>query len=262
MSTAVIKALVRQELYITRNSLEIFFDIFFYPLMNVVLFGLITHFVAGIKEATSAEYLILGVLLWDIITINQYGVTVSSMWNVWAHNLTNIFIAPISAREYLFSHILAAAIKTTLVFLILSGFTYLFFDFNIFKLGLVNLILFSINLSLFAWWVGIILLGFIFRYGVRIQAISWGLIFLFQPLTASFFPLSVLPEGLRLIANILPPTYVFESARQALTTSGIYWRPSIIALVLNVIYFAAAAWAFSKLFHKSKVSGQFARNDL
>jgi len=255
-------ALMVQELFLTRHSLELFFDILFFPLMNVILFGLITRFVAQIREATTANYLIVGILLWEIVAINQYNVTVSSLWSVWSHNLTNIFIAPISIAEYLVSHVAAAAVKTALVFSVLAFGTFMFFNFNILSVGVLNLIFFFFNLSMFAWAMGIVLLGLIFRFGTRIQAVAWGVIFLFQPLTAAFFPVSVLPTGLRAVAYSLPPTYVFEAARQTLTHAGTNWRYMLTALALNIFYGVLAWFAFKILFRKSKQTGQFARNDL
>ncbi len=257
-----IYSLLVQEAFITRHSLETFFDIFFFPLMNVILFGLITHFVAGVRESTNAQYLILGILLWEVVGINQYNVTVSTLWSVWSHNLTNIFISPVSIFEYMLAHITAALLKTLIVFVILSLATMAFFHFNVFHLGSLNLALYFINLSLFAWALGMMLLGLIFRYGTRIQAIAWGLIFLFQPLTASFFPVSVLAPALRAIAFALPPTYVFEAARHSLTTPGTPWLHMCIAFLLNIVYVLAAIAIFRFLFLRSRVTGQFARNDL
>lgn len=257
-----IKALITQEIYLNRHSGEMFFDLFFFPFMNVILFGLITRFVGDIREATNAQFLLLGILLWELVAINQYSVTVSSLWSVWSHNLTNIFIAPISVAEYLTAHVVSAAIRSLAIFSLLSICTWFFFDFSILNVGLFNLFFFIINLSIFAWWIGLILLGFIFRYGTRIQAIAWGVIFLFQPLTASFFPVAVLPSAMRAVANLLPATHVFEAARQALVHHNIQWGAHALALLLNTVFLVLAWYAFQHLFRRSKQTGQFARNDL
>ena len=254
-------AIIRHEIFITKRSVELFFDTLFFPLMNVILFGVIGRFL-GSSDSASATYLVMGALLWNVISINQYNVTVSSMWSVWSHNLTNLFIAPISVAEYFTAHVLAAALRTNLVVALLSLGTYAVFDFNILSMGIVNLLLCVLNLSLFAWWVGIILLGLIFRYGTRVQALSWGIIFLFQPLTASFFPLDALPSSVRAIALALPPTHAFEAARDALDQPGVAWAPMGVSLAMNLAYFGVALILFRLLFDKSRKTGQFARNDL
>jgi len=260
-SLARVWTMVIHEIYITKRSLEIFFDIFIFPLINVILFGLISRFIFG--QTTTNQYLVLGVLLWEIVTIVQYNITVSTMWEVWSHNLTNLFISPVSIVEYLTSHVIAGVIKTSAVLAILAVTTRAFFHFNLLHIGVTNLLFFAINLAIFAIWIGVLLLGFIFRFGTRMAAISWGLIFLFQPLTAAFFPLSVLPHWMQDIARVFPATYVFEDARRALGGgTGILLKSNLLILFLNILYAFAALFAFKYLFKKSKDSGQFARNDL
>jgi ABC-2 type transport system permease protein len=118
-----------------------------------------------------------------------------------------------------------------------------------------------LNLTLFAWAIGIVLLGLIFRYGTRIQAIAWGIIFLFQPFTAAFFPLSVLPKALQIFALFLSPTFVFEAARAALESPQVNWIYMGIAFAENILYIILALLFFKRMFEKSKDTGQFARNE-
>ena len=256
-----IRGLLLQEYYLSIHSLEIVIDTFIFPMMNLVLFGLISQYIGG-GDSSKMPFLVLCVLLWEILVVNQYNVTVSSLWSVWSHNLTNIFIAPINAFEYMFAQIIAAGVRAIGVVFVLAVGAYFAFNFNILQVGVINLALFTINLSLFAWWLGIVLLGFIFRYGVRLQAIAWGTVFVIQPFMAAFYPVSVLPGWMQAISHALPATYVFEAARTALTHPGVDWRSAAIAFVMNGGYFVASGYLFAYLFRRSKESGQFARNDL
>lgn len=253
--------LVRQEVYVTRRRMEIIMDILFFPLMNVILFGYITHFI-GTGGEVNAQYLTFGVLLWEVIVVTQYNISVSSLWSMWSRNLTNIFIAPISISEYMWSQVIASLLRTAAVVGFLALGTYFVFDFNILEVGVVNLVLFLLNLVLFAAWLGIAVLGLVFRFGLRFQSLTWYAVFFFQPLTAAFFPVSVLPGFVQAIAYALPPTYVFEAGRKALESPGIDWRYAGIALGLNLIYLTVSLVLFSRMFRRSKEVGQFARNDL
>jgi ABC-2 type transport system permease protein len=255
-------AMLRQELYITQRSLEIIFDLFFFSLFNLVLFGFISLYLAGASNVQTAHYVLMGFLLWEVIRLTQYTLTVESLWNVWSHNLTNIFISPITTVEYIGAHMLSGIIKTAIITAMMGLLCVFVFQFNIFTaLGAVGLFVFFMNLVFFAWSVGLVLLGLVFRFGTRIQAISWGVIFLFQPLFASYFPVTVLPSWMQRIAYCLPPTYVFESARSQIATGHFAWSSIGISFGLNVIYFAAAVLIFSRLYRKSRETGQFARND-
>lgn len=253
--------LLLQELYITKHALEVLMDLPFFSIMSVIVFGIFSLFLSGSGGGARALYLLLGILLWEIIRVTQYSMSVGSLWNVWSRNLSNMFIAPISLNEYLLAQMFSGTIKSGLIFVLTAVVTATLFHINILDLGIINLILFFINLNIFAWSVGIIVLGFIFRYGTRIQSLAWGLIFLFQPLTAAYFPVTILPPVLQSIAYLLPPTYVFEAARKALTDSSINWSLMGLPFFMNIVYLSISLLIFNILFRGSKETGQFARNE-
>jgi ABC-2 type transport system permease protein len=255
-----IKGILWQEFFITRRSLEVLMDILFFPAINVIVFGFISVFLTG-KSTSAANYLLVGIILWQIIYITQYSISVGSLWNIWSRNLSNMFITPISVTEYMAAYIFSGIIKAFLIFLIFGTISIPLFNFNVFQLGPTNLILYFINLVLFACSTGIAILAAIFRYGTRIQSLAWGLVFLFQPLSAAFFPLSVLPIPLQKLALLFPPTYVFEAAREALEKHNVNWQMIGISLTLNLVYLVLAIFFFNYMFKKAKDTGQFARNE-
>ncbi len=261
MSVRRIVAILQEEWYITISSLEVILDIFYYSFMALILYGFTTLFIAGKTNAVFAYYLITGLILWEIVRVAQYTLSVGALWEVWARNLTNIFISPITVSEYLTAQMLSGAFKSLFVFFAVSLLAIPLFHFNIFTLGLLNLTLFFINLVIFSWFTGIAILGLIFRFGTRVQALAWGLIILFQPLSASFFPVSVLPGPLQKIAHSLPTTYVFEAARNALSNPAVDWKAHSIAFALNIVYFSLSVLFFNYMFAKSKETGQFVKNE-
>lgn len=256
-----ILAVIYQEYFITKRSLEVIFDLFFFSSITIIVFGYVSKYLAGENNLTSAFYLIIGLFLWEIIRIGQYSITVSVLWNVWSRNLSNMFVSPLSAMEYLLALMLSSILKVILVLFILGVILNVLFGFNILSLGISNLFLHFVNLMLFAWALGVFLTGIIFRYGTRIQAMSWGFVFLFQPLSASFFPLEVLPGPIQKISYFIPATHVFKSARGNFNNPSIDWAGFFTALLLNIIYIAIAFFVFFYMFNKSKNTGQFARNE-
>jgi ABC-2 type transport system permease protein len=128
-------------------------------------------------------------------------------------------------------------------------------------MGIGNLSLLFVNLLCFAYSIGLFILGIILRLGTRIQALAWGLVLIFQPLTAAYYPLDVMPPALQALARAFPPTYVFEAARASLATPVIRWNEMGIAAVENVIYFGLSVWFFTYMYRRSRETGQFARNE-
>ncbi len=172
-----------------------------------------------------------------------------------------MFVAPISIAEYICAYTLSGILKSLIVFSLTSTLINFAFGFNILVLGLPYLILFIANLLLFAFAMGVMLLGLIFRFGAKIQSIAWGILPVIQPLSAALYPIKVLPQILQYIGYLLPPTYVFETARGLLLNNTFDWTLIGIGFSLNVIYCFFAIWFFNFMFRKSKETGQFARNE-
>lgn len=172
-----------------------------------------------------------------------------------------MFIAPLSMVEYVVAQMLSAAAKAIVLFGLVAALAAVLFGFNLFSMGLGTLSLAFLTLLWFAYSVGLFILGIILRLGTRIQALAWGLVLIFQPLTAAFYPLSIMPPPMQTIARLFPPTYAFEAARAALSTSEVAWDWVPIASLENVLYFGLAVWFFQYMFRRSRETGQFARNE-
>ena len=256
-----ILGILLQEYYITKRSLEVIMDLFFFSIVNIVAFGFVSKFLFTGNNGLAGHYLLAGLIFWEVIRVNQYSMSVGALWNVWSKNLSNMFISPMSLTEYFIAHMISGVAKSLLIFIIVSVISILFFDFSVFKIGNFTLIASFVNLTIFSWSIGIIILGMIFRYGTRIQALAWGLVFLFQPLTAALFPLRILPDFMKIVAYFFPSTYVFEAIRNGLAKPSFDLQFQSIAFVENVFYFVLSLWIFNLLFKRSKETGQFANNE-
>ena len=256
-----IRAVLLQEVFITLRSVEVIVDLPVWSLITVVVFGFVTRFLSTLMDPTIANYLYMGTLLWEIVRITQYSMSLSALWNVWSRNFTNMFIAPLSMSEYVLAQMVSGAVKAVVLFNLSALIAATVFNFNLFAMGLSNLALLFVNLLWFAYSIGLIILAIILRVGTRIQALAWGLVLIFQPLTAAYYPLSVMPPALQAIALLLPPTYVFEAARASLSDPVVHWEYITIAAFENAVYFGLAVWFFAFMYHRSRLTGQFARNE-
>lgn len=265
MRWSSIAAVLRQELYVTRASLEVIFDIFVFTLANVVLFGFIANYLAkGTSGSNKLEIqsLVIAVVFWEVLRINQYSMSVSSMWNVWAHNLSNMFIAPIKVTEYLTAHLIAAVIKSMFILVASTLLVYYVFHINVLSLGIGPVLFTYLNMTIFATAIGLILIGLVFQFGTKVQALTWGTIFMIQPFCAVYFPVKVLPVFLQPIAYLFPATYFFEWLRSLHEKLSYSTTSLMAAFVFNICYLAAACWIFSRMLAAAKRSGQFVRTDL
>lgn len=261
MSLRRILSVLLQEYYVTLRSMEVIMDIIFFPTMSIILFGFLSTYLSNTSDPLVGKSVLMGMLLWEVIFITQYSVSVGSLWNIWSRNLSNMFISPLDIKEYIFAHVTSGSFKALLVFLMTSVISIFVFDFNIFDLGVFNIFVFYINLVIFAFSIGIAILGIIFAFGTRIQAFAWGLLPMFQPLTAAPYPVNVLPPVLKSIAYIFPPTYIFEAARKLLRTGYMDLNLVGAAFCINMAFLICGILFFRYMFKKSRNSGQFARNE-
>jgi ABC-2 type transport system permease protein len=134
------------------------------------------------------------------------------------------------------------------------GLAYLFFDFNLFSLGL-PLAAFFANLVFFAWAIGLAANGLVVRYGLGAESIVWIAVFAILPLSCVYYPLATLPEWLQYVAAAMPSTQVFEGLR-SLVIDGTF-RPTLMinALALNVVYFSAAFLIFLHFLRQARIKG-------
>src|SRR6266404_3675052 len=134
-----ITAILWQEWFITKRSLEVIMDAFFFSIVSVMIFGFVSIFLTESVNPITGRYLILGLLLWEIIRIGQYSMSVGSLWNIWSRNLSNMFIAPLSVPEYWLAQFVSSIAKVLIIFLINAFLVILLFHFNIFSIGSANL---------------------------------------------------------------------------------------------------------------------------
>lgn len=260
MSFIRIKGIVAQNIFHIRHALEDIIETFYWPIIDIVVWGFITVYVGGIKNPVAgiAGFLLGGIILWTIIWRAQQDISLPFLRNIWNRNLVNIFSTPLTQWEFITGTILLGFLKVIFSILAMAGLAFSLYSFNIFSLGLWFLPFFA-NLLIFGWILGLIITGLVIRYGMRIQALSWSAIFIIQPLSAVFYPVSVLPDFLQKIAWFLPSSHIFEGMRHVLSGRGLSLEHLIWAFALNIIYLVFAASFFNFMFKKSRENGRLVK---
>jgi ABC-2 type transport system permease protein len=116
-----------------------------------------------------------------------------------------------------------------------------------------------INLVVTGWAVGIFTTAIILRFGQEAEVLAWGLAFLFQPVSAVFYPVSVLPPFLQTIAHGIPASHVFEGMRAVIDGKAFPVDELIWAAGLNVVYLVGAILFFNGMFRIVKMKGLLVR---
>ncbi|MBI1823915.1 MAG: ABC transporter permease, partial [Nitrospirae bacterium] len=124
----------------------------------------------------------------------------------------------------------------------------------IFSLG-PPLFFLVLNLILMGWAIGIMTTGAILRFGQEAEVLAWGLAFLFQPVSAVFYPVSVLPPFLQKIAWWIPASHTFEGMRAVVARGSVSFKELEIAFLLNGLYILMAILFFSWMLREVREKG-------
>lgn len=247
-----VKAVTLHYWHHSKRSLPRIMDVFYWPTVDLVLWGFITLFLnkTRLAEPGAVSFLLGAIIFWMIFRRSQQDITISFLEDIWSRNVINLFVSPLKLSEYLAAGMIVAFIKSIFVVGFMSLLALVFYHFSIISFGF-SLIPFIALLLLFGWVVGIFASALIFRFGTDSQIIAFSLAALLQPVSAVFYPLSVLPKFLQKIAWALPTSHIFEGMREVLSGSGLPVKRLALAGGLTVFYFLLASafylWTFGRV---------------
>jgi ABC-2 type transport system permease protein len=255
-----IMALVVRHLYLYRRSLPRIMEIFYWPFLDLVIWGFITLYLARFQNQIPGfvTFFLGALILWDILFRAQQGITISFLEEIWARNLMNLFASPLKPSEFLAATMVMSIFKVTCVSIVMALCAVLFYSYNIFMIGLW-LFPFVINLVVTGWIVGVFTTSLIMRFGQEAEVLAWSMVFLFQPISCVFYPMDVLPGWLRAIAWANPAAHVFEGMRAVLSTSTQPVMNLLWASGLNVVLLVAMIMWFYRTFAYCKEQGLLVR---
>ena len=224
--------------------------------MDLLLWGFVTLYLqrSAAKVPMFVSYFIGALILWDLLFRAEQGISVSFLEDMWARNLINIFVSPAGVPEYLLALMAISAIKVVAAFTVTSSLGWIFYSFNIFRLG-VSLLPLALNLVAMGWSIGILTAALILRYGLEAEILAWALAFLFLPFSAVFYPVAVLPKALRAVAAFIPASYAFEGMRAVIRGGAFPVRQLAWAACLNLAYLTVSAFFFMRIYKKVLARG-------
>lgn len=252
-----INGLVLRYLYLYRRSLARAGEIFFWPIMDLLVWGFVSTYIN--QENNVALFLLGSVIFWDVLYRSQQAITLSISEDIWVKNILNVFVSPVSIFELMVATCIMGIIKAVITAVVLGSLAFLLYAFNIVSIGIL-LLPFLISLLLFGWALGMVTMALILRFGKSAEALVWGIPFLIQPFSAVFYPVEVLPNWLQIVAYTMPSTYVFEGMREVLSNGEwLNLKILMIAFLLNILYLVAGAIFFGWMFSQVREKGYLTR---
>lgn len=243
-----------------RHDLGKILDMFYWPIIDLFAWGLLVLHInkSQLFQANFATPLLSAIILWTLVYTLGRDVAISFLDDVWDRNILNLYGSPLKPIEFLIASFLIALLRVTISVTTLAVLAYILYGFSILSLG-VYLGLFFLILVIFSYTIGIFAITIIMRFGPGFEIIAWSIPAVLSPFSAVFYPLSILPSVVQMIALLFPSTYVFEGMRTALLQRSQNWQLLGIACILDVIYLITAFLIFHKTFDYAKRTGLITR---
>src|SRR3989338_5936891 len=256
-----INGLLLKYYYITINRVDRLFDIIYWPILDLFIWGFTAIFIQKISEVNVMSMLLGGVILWVFVWRASQDIAVFILEDFWSRNLYHLFTSPVKLSEHLTSIILIGFLRAIATFVIMWIVGIIFYSFNILAISPLVIGWAVMLLTLFGWGIGLFVAAFIFRYGQRIQVLAWSVTFLISPFACIFYPISALPAWAAKIAIAMPPAHVFEALRASINGTPLNYGGLLYAFIASALFFVAMAYFLEKSFKKSKQTGLLAKGD-
>lgn len=259
MSLIRIYGVVLRYIFAFRHNLEKLTDVFFWPVLDLLLWGLTSiYFQSYLAREGAGEsaivpiivFLVSGSVFWFIIYRGQAEIALNLLEDLWDKNLINLFVSPLKFWEWITAFLIIGIVKAIISLLFMSALALALYEVRIFAYGL-SLIWFGGLLIMSGWIVGSLVGGLILRYGKKVQALAWTLVMVVAPFSAIYYPVSTFPPWAERVAYMLPTSYIFEGAREVIATGVLDRRKLIWSLGLNTVYLALALVFLRRGFKKA-----------
>lgn len=257
-----VRAIFKRHMYTTLHSPPILFDMFIWPILDLLIWGLLTLFIQQqrVSLPIPVGFLVGGVLLWDLLFRSNLGIAIAFLDDAaYTRNAINILASPIQPGEYVAGTAVWALVKLAVGWGLMALMAWALFSFGILELGL-GLLVFAPVLMLFGVALSMIVPGLVLRFGHSAEILAWGLAGVLLPLSAAFYPLNTLPDWARAVAAAFPAAHVFESMRAVLAGSPVPWDRLALAVGLDLVYLAAAMEFASWMFRIFRRRGHVTRH--
>jgi ABC-2 type transport system permease protein len=241
-----IRVVVRRHVYVLWRAPHRWFDIAFWPLMDIILWGSLGTYIArqGTSTGSTAPFLIAGIIMFHVLFQSQIAVATGFMEETWSRNLLNVLTTPVTEVEYVAGTAAFGMVKVLLALTTLSLTAFGFFGFHLSTIGW-SIVPIAAVLVIVGWGVGIANIGVVLRFGQGAEVITWGSNFILMALSGVFNPVEALPGPLQPLARVLPSTHAFSALRAVLDGKALPLgeiRSGLIgAAVLVVLCFAFSA---------------------
>jgi ABC-2 type transport system permease protein len=260
MSLGPTIAILLRQFYLMRGSSARVLPLFAWVAIDIILWGFMANYLNSVTSSRLqfVPALLGAVLLWDFFGRVMFGVTTAFLEDVWSRNFLNFFASPMTIADYVGGLVLSSIATSCVGLLVMMLIAGAVFGLSLLGYG-IAVVPFILVLFLFGIAMGIFATAVVLRLGPAAEWFVWPLPALISPFVSVFYPLSILPNWMRWVGRLLPPSYVFESLRATVHGQRPWYTGLVLSSLLAVVYIIAAAFTFTRVFRFAVRTGLIAR---
>jgi ABC-2 type transport system permease protein len=263
MSFTRIYAIYLRQWYLVKSNPIRLASTFLWIFISLAQWGFISRYIGTFGGATvSFVTVILGaIILWEFMSRIQQGISMTFMEDVWSQNFINFFASPLKVFEYLSGMVMTGIVQGIFGFGVMVALAGIFFGYDVFKAGLLLVpallipFLFGISMGFYA-------AALMFRFGPTAEWLVWPIPLILSILSGVFYPISILPGFLQIVARCIPASYVFEGMRAVLATGQLTSQIAyglLVGAVLDVAYLFLLYSFFISVYKRNLRTGGISR---
>jgi ABC-type multidrug transport system, permease component len=253
-------AITLRHLYLLKGSVSRVVPVFAWVTIDMILWGFIARYLHSVSlpDANVGTVLLAAVVCWGFFGRVMHGVNMAFFEDVWSRNFLNIFTTPLSITEYITGLALSSVLTSLIALGVLLFMSAWLFDLSLLTHGPAIAVL-LLTLFLFGIALGIAGCTLALRFGPPAEWFIWPIPAVIAPFVGVFYPLSILPDWMRIAGYCLPPSYAFEHLRALITGGEVSMVSTLPALGLAAIWLILAELLFCGVYRRVMRSGLIAR---
>ncbi len=253
--TIHIYAFFYRNLLFARRNVFVFVEILFWPAVALISIGLMGEFLE--LEDFTRSFILTGAITSGVIQVTQLDVSYSLLYDIWSKSLKHTFLAPVREYEYLIGAWFVGMIRGSVVFVLLTVFARHAFGFRL--PALFPVVVYLSGLFACAVIIGMSVCYLVLVFGQRVEVTAWSMAVLLMLLSGIYYPVSLLPQPFRLIAEFIPVTYFLEYIRSYHHFEPVLSHVLVKGFSLCVLYFFLMRLLIRRASEKARITGMILR---
>lgn len=248
-----IKAFIFKNWIMAKRNLFAIFEIIFWPLISFLSVGLLSDFAR--LSSSMKGFILIGVVAMSTIQVCQLDTAYVLLYDMWSKTLKHGFIAPVRVRHLFIGSMIVGMIRGGMVFFILAILSRVIFNFDLIVSDIMATILFLFGLFLNAAIIGQLVSILVLVVGYKAEVAAWSLVSLMFLICGIYYPVSILPEWIQIIAKALPLTYFLEYYRTFYGFKPVYTNLLAKGYIMLFLYLFIESYMMDMALRRAKRKG-------